>query len=636
MHWFPQIGDFRAELAAAAAEDDDAAKFRRLAELSRHNLDFVQTMQLDRVLDGIAPAVVDRNRRCRIAVLSSITADQLLPGIRVACLRRNILAHTCLPPYGQYRQQLLDRGSALHKFEPQVVLLSFPAREAIAGIPLASSAEAAEERISRFLDDLAGVWSGIRKSLRAGIVQQTFMNVANPLFGSFDRAVPGAPGRVIRRLNERLVEAASANDVSILDMDEAIARRGLDYWFDVTRWLQGKIEISPEAAPLYGELVARIIGAQRGLSSKCLVLDLDNTLWGGVIGDDGVENIVLGEGSATGEAFLAFQHYVRQLAERGVILAVCSKNDETIAESAFREHPEMVLQRADFAAFCANWDDKAANLPRIAEQLNIGIDSLVFADDNPAERERVRRSLPMVAVPELPADPANYARCLSEAGYFEAVVFSEDDLRRREQYAANESRAELESSSESLDDYLENLQMTARAGPFEPVDLQRICQLINKTNQFNTTTRRRDMDEVREIAADPACITLQLRLSDRFGDNGLVSVLILRPVAGRPDTLDVDTWLMSCRVIGRQLEHETLNVLVALAKKRNAKLITASYRPTERNGLIRDLYASLGFEAIPAEGEAEPGETRWRLSVDDYAGHETPIRLVENRYEPVS
>src|SRR5262249_55868537 len=234
--------------------------------------------------------------------------------------------------------------------------------------------------------------------------------------------------------------------VLLLDVARASERDGLDAWFDVTRWLQGKLEIAPTASPAYGELLVRIIAAQRGLSKKCLVLDLDNTLWGGVIGDDGLEGIVLGEGSAAGEAFLALQRYAKQLHQRGVILAVCSKNNPAIAEAAFRDHPEMVLKRTDFASFVANWEDKASNLRRIAEELNIRLDSLVLVDDTPAERARVRESLPMVAVPEIPEDPARVVRCVADAGYFEAVSFTAEDRARNEQYAANASREILRES----------------------------------------------------------------------------------------------------------------------------------------------------------------------------------------------
>src|SRR5207253_484110 len=287
------------------------------------------------------------------------------------------------------------------------------------------------------------LWKAARQALKATAIQQTFLDVTEPLFGSYDRLVAGAPSRMVARLNDLMSEAAASEGVLLLDVARASEIDGIDTWFDAGRWMQAKMEIAPPAAPFYGDLVARIVAAQRGLSKKCLVLDLDNTLWGGVIGDDGLEGIVLGQGSALGEAHLAFQRYALQLKARGVILAVCSKNDSATAEAVFENHPEMVLKRTDIAAFIANWHDKAENLKTIATRLNIGLDSLVFVDDNPVERARVRESLPMVAVPELPEDAARFVPCLADAGYFEAIGFTVEDWQRAAQYAANAEREAL-------------------------------------------------------------------------------------------------------------------------------------------------------------------------------------------------
>jgi FkbH-like protein len=360
------------------------------------------------------------------------------------------------------------------------------------------------------------------------------------------------------------------------------------------------------------------------LSKKCLVLDLDNTLWGGVIGDDGPEGIILGEGTGTGEAHLALQRYAKQLRERGVILAICSKNDPAVAEAVFRDHPEMLLKRSDIAAFVANWEDKAANLRRIAEQLNIGLESLVFVDDNPAERARIRQSLPMVAVPELPADPAHYVRCLADAGYFESVAFTTEDSRRGEQYAANASREALRESSQGMDDFLRGLEMSVTFGPFRTVDLARVAQLIGKTNQFNLTTRRHSLEDVSRFASSDRSLTLQFRLVDRFGDNGLVSVMILHPDPRSPDLLEIDTWVMSCRVFGRQLEQETMNIAVESARRMGARALRAEYIPTAKNGVVSQLYPALGFTR---ELEAAPnhGATRWLLQLSEYVPHATHI-----------
>ena len=358
------------------------------------------------------------------------------------------------------------------------------------------------------------------------------------------------------------------------------------------------------------------------------MLDLDNTLWGGVIGDDGLDGIVLGEGSAAGEAHLALQHYAKQLKERGVVLAVCSKNDVKIAEAAFRDHPEMALRRSDFAAFQANWDDKAQNLKAIAAKLNIGIDSLVFVDDNPIERARVRQSLPMVAVPEMSEDPAHYVRCLAEAGYFEAVAFTAEDRDRAQAYAANAEREALLGSAESMDDFLRGLGMTAVYGPFTAVDHARVVQLINKTNQFNTTTRRYAADEVARIMEDPDSVTLQFRLLDRVGDNGLVSTMILRPAPD--DALEIENWVMSCRVFGRELEYEAMNVAVEAARKSGARALVADYIPTPKNDVISKLYQSLGFSRVDRPGAAD-GATRWVLDLADYVTRKTHIARQEQQ-----
>ena len=508
------------------------------------------------------------------------------------------------------------------------MLFSLTAREAIAGVALTASAAEVDGAIGRFVSELRSLWRKAREIGGAAVIQQTFLDVSEPLFGGYDRMVPGAPATVVTRLNNQVCEAAGRDGVLVLDIARASQRDGIDAWFDVGRWLQGKLEIAPQAAPLYGDLAARILGAQRGLSKKCLVLDLDNTLWGGVIGDDGLDGIVLGEGSAAGEAHLALQHYAKQLKERGVVLAVCSKNDAKIAEAAFRDHPEMVLRRSDFAAFQANWDDKAQNLKAIAARLNIGIDSLVFVDDNPIERARVRQSLPMVAVPELPEDPAHYVRCLAEAGYFEAIAFTAEDRDRAQSYAANAEREALLGSAESMEDFLRGLAMTAVYGPFTAVDHARVVQLINKTNQFNTTTRRYAGDEIARIMEEPDAVTLQFRLLDRVGDNGLVSTMILRPTPDDDEALEIENWVMSCRVFGRELEYEAMNIAVEAAKERGARTLVADYIPTPKNDVISRLYPSLGFTEVDSPTPAN-GATRWALDLADYVTRKTHIVVQE-------
>jgi FkbH-like protein len=430
---------------------------------------------------------------------------------------------------------------------------------------------------------------------------------------------------LIDRVNQQMRTAADDEGVDILALDARIAEDGLAAWHNPVLWHRAKQEISPAAAPFYGELVARLIAARRGLSSKCLVLDLDNTLWGGVIGDDGLSGIALGQGSALGEAYVAFQRYAKDLSRRGIILAVCSKNDEDNAWTPFDQHPEMVLKRADIACLVANWEDKVTNLRSIAQALNIGLDALVFADDNPFERNIVRRELPMVAVPELPADPALYGRCIADAGYFEAPAITWEDRARAAQYQGNAQREASRSASTDLAGYLASLQMRLEWHPFDPIGQQRITQLINKTNQFNLTTRRyTDADVAAAMHAKDA-LTLQLRLTDRFGDNGVIGIVIARPRESGNGEWFIDTWLMSCRVLGRQVEQATMNLLVECASEAGAQTLIGEYRVTAKNGMVQQHYEKLGFTQIPAH---EDGVTTWRRAIADFAPFQTCIETI--------
>ena len=621
----PTARDFRGELRAARTSAG-ALRVQRLRALSQHRLDYLETLQLDRALQALPAEERALLAPVRVAVLSSATIDQLLPAIRVAALRRGLDVYMYAGGYGQYRQETFEPPPALRALAPELVLFSVSARELLGSIPLTARSREADEHIDSFVAGLRGLWRRARAGFDAGIVHQTFLDVTEPVFGSFDRLAPGAPARIVDRLNLRLAEAAVEDDVALLDVARASERTGRDFWFSQARWLQAKQEIAPPAAPAYGELLARIIAARRGLSRKCLVLDLDNTLWGGVIGDEGLQGIVLGAGSAAGEAHAGLQRYAKQLRERGILLAICSKNERATAIAAIERHPEMILRMADFAAVQVNWTDKAENLRAIAQQLNIGPDSLVFVDDSAVERARIREALPMVAVPELPEDVADYVSCLAGAGYFEAVALTSDDRLRAAQYAQNAARDNFRESQQSMGEFLRGLEMKLDCRAFAEVDLPRVTQLINKTNQFNTTGRRHGAEAVAKFAAAAADITLQLRLTDRFGDNGLVSVLILRPLAEDPQAFELDTWVMSCRVFGRELEYEASNIAVETVRARGATRIVADYVRTDKNGVIAGLFAQLGFVPLaepPADGSA--ATTRWVLTLADYRPRTTCI-----------
>jgi FkbH-like protein len=357
--------------------------------------------------------------------------------------------------------------------------------------------------------------------------------------------------------------------------------------------------------------VASLICALSGRSRKCLVLDLDNTLWGGVIGEEGLEGIRLGQGDPESEAFTAFQRYVKGLRDRGVLLATCSKNEDSVAREVFLKHPGMVLQLTDISCFIANWQDKATNLRAIAQQLDIGLDSLVFIDDEPAERALIRRAFPEVVVPEMPDDPAEYIQSLEKHRCFQIVSLAREDLERADYYRANSGRTAAASSSNSLEEFLASLDMVARVAPVEPATLERSAQLISRSNQFNLTTRRHSAAEVRSRMESAEWVTLTVSLADRFGENGLISLLMAR---GENRDLFIDTWVMSCRVLKRTVEHFLLNQLCALARDKGLLAIHGEYIPTPRNVLVRDHYREMGFAQVSAGPD---GRTLWTLSLEE-------------------
>ena len=628
LHWLPKPADFKGSLAeiAGCTTSDPARAAQLLRRLASQQVDYFGTLQLDRRLTEIQGASGSWPE-VRVALLGTCSVDHLRAPIRIGGARQQILITTYAADFGQHRQELMLAASGLHAFKPDVVLLCLQLADVLEPLPLSASLADVDAAIVEAVEDMVGLWRLATANLGATVIQHTFLPTAHPLFGNFDTRVPASPRALATRLNIAVAEAADREGVLLLDLAGWAQTHGMERWFDRTRWFHAKQLVAPTAAVFYGDLVGRMVAAVRGASAKCLVLDLDNTLWGGVIGDDGLSGIVLGQGSAAGEAFVAFQHYVRQLAERGVILAVCSKNDPAVAEEAFT-HADMVLRREDIAVFVANWEDKPANLRRIAQALNIGIDSLVFFDDNPAEREIVRQTLPDVRVLEVPADCTEYVNCLAESGFFEAVGFTQEDQTRGKQYAANAERQKA--AGTDLPAFLRSLDMRLLVAEFDARDMARIVQLTGKTNQFNLTTRRHNTSAMEAFASDPACIALSFRLLDRFGDNGLICVAVAVPEDRQ--ALRVDTLLMSCRVLGRQVEEEVLHQIVLAARERGACRLIGEYRPTPRNGMVRDLYRRLGFNFI---GEAADGCVTWSLDLADYLPPDTAITIVTKQSQPV-
>jgi FkbH-like protein len=628
--WLPELPNWHDHAKGALAVNDAAEKWRELVRLAGTRVDLLRTSRLDLMLrkafsmapgEDIAPAV-------RVAMLGTSTLAHLHGGIRVGLLRRGFFASIYEPDYGQVFQELSNLGSGFYDFAPDVAILSEDARQATREVRALANLDDTRALVAASIKRMEANWGTIRDRARCQIVQQTIMPAIPNLLGSNEHRLASSQSAFARRLNDAIREAADRAGVDVLAIDDLVQSEGLGAWHDPSLWCSAKQEISPRVAHIYGDAAARIVAARKGRSGKCLVLDLDNTLWGGVIGDDGLDGIVLGQGSARGEGFLQFQEYALAQAQRGIILAVVSKNDEANALLPFESHPDMLLRKKDISCFIANWEDKATNIRRVAQELNIGLDSLVFVDDNPFERELVRRELPMVSVPEVSENPAEIPGLLAAAGYFEGVAVTAEDLARTESYRANRERADLLGEATDLGSYLQSLEMDLRWGEFDTLNLTRVTQLINKTNQFNLTTRRYSEEEVREVIASPADIGLHFRLLDKFGDNGIIGILIGR---GLDDVLVIDTWLMSCRVLGREVESAMLNVLCESAVAAGHVRIEGRFIPTAKNSMVRDLYDRLGFDLI---GDEPGGERCYSLDLSAFQPGALPMTIGKVMHEP--
>ena len=551
-----------------------------------------------------------------------------MPALVGTALRHGLLLDVTEGAYNNAAQEAMDPSSLMRTAGLDMAIVATDRR--ILGLDAAApSAEAAELKVQEAIRRLRMIVTALQPAVASAVFIQTVAPPIEPLFGSFDRVQAGSPFSMAVALNNGLAEWAAEGGIVLIDIARLAGNVGLEAWDSPRHWHASKLSFNPEMTPVYADVVTRTIAAVRGKSRKCLVLDLDNTLWGGVIGDDGVEGIDIGQGSATGEAFLAIQRMVLELRDRGVVLAVCSKNELEVAKAPFAQHPEMLLREDHIAVFQANWTDKAANLRLIAETLNIGVDALVFLDDNPAERMQVRRELPQVAVPELPDDPALYPRTLAAAGYFEAVAFSQEDRERAAFYQGNALRTAALQGSTDFDGYLRSLKMTCTIAPVDTTSRSRVAQLINKSNQFNLTTRRYSEREVADLQNDPTKHAIQIRLRDCFGDNGIISVIIADVGA---EAWEIDTWLMSCRVLGRKVEDAALAHLVFAARQAQARYLVGRYIPSAKNAMVAGHYAKLGFSQV---GESTDGSTAWQLDTLAFRPPDLPMHLEDAARLPV-
>ena len=626
--WLPRAPkDFTEKLKALQPSVGTAG--RELIKLASHALDLNQLTKLARAI-GKAQAEgssLDPMIPFRVAVLSNSTIDLIVPALIASAARYGVALEVIQPSYDQVAQEALTPDSKVNRANPDAVLFALDYR----ALPLKLSLGNLEESLATVqgaIGYLQLLRNGIKANSTAVCIFQTLAPPPETLFGSLDCALPGTLRNIVDNINRELTELAlGAGDV-LLDVATLAETVGLGDWHSAHLWNMAKFPFSEELIPLYSDHVARTIAAIRGKSRKALVLDLDNTVWGGVIGDDGLAGIQIAQGDARGEAHLAVQRLALDLRQRGIVLAVSSKNTDEVAREPFEKHPEMLLKLEHIAIFQANWTDKASNIQAIAEELSLGLDAMVLLDDNPVERGLVRSLLPQVAVPELPEDPAYYARTLAAAGYFEAVSFVSDDLKRAGFYQDNAKRANLQKRLGGVDAYLASLDMIITFQPFDSTGRARITQLINKSNQYNLTTRRYTDPEVAEAENDPDVFTLQVRLSDVFGDNGMISVIICRP--GAPGVWEIDTWLMSCRVLGRKVEHMALRKIVECARSAGIHTLVGTYSPTDRNKLVVDHYEKLGFTKV---SEEPSGLTRWELLTERTDLESAPMKVLSVGFE---
>jgi FkbH-like protein len=545
----------------------------------------------------------------RIAVLGGSTTHDIAGILELFLLHHGILPKFYESEFGQYWQDAMFPNSALKEFSPDIIFIHTSNRNIMQYPQMLDDAAALEKaESSRF----SQMWDKLSAEYACPIIQNNFEYPFYRLLGNKDATDVHGRTNFIAHLNLDFAEYASSHEnFFINDINWQSADYGLREWSDPFYWHMYKYALALPAVPYLAHNVANIIKSIFGKNKKAFVLDLDNTLWGGVIGDDGAENIAIGQEASAGQVFSEFQSYIKSHKQIGVILNVASKNEEENAIAGLN-HPDSILTPDDFISIKANWEPKSANIAIMAKQLALNPDSFVFVDDNPAEREIVRQQLPGISVPEI-SIPEHYILEIDRAGYFETTVLTGDDAKRNAQYKENAERAILLETFADYEEYLLSLEMTADIRPFESMYMSRIAQLTNKSNQFNLTTKRYTQPEIEAAAADANRITLYGKLTDKFGDNGVVTVAIGRI---EETTLHMELWLMSCRVLKRGMEDALLDELVGAAKARGLTEIRGYYYPTNKNGMVRDFYGRMGFAKI---NEGEDGSSTWALVTGGYA-----------------
>ena len=587
----------------------------RACQAARDLLLKFPTLRSTRVVRNALDAHIERNpllKPVRMALLSSFSSEFLHNHLIAQGLASGLAIDIFQGGFGLFRQEILDADSGLYRGEPNVLLLAIEGAdwvpEAYRDFLRPRSMEF-DEIVRRFRDEAHALLSAFRGRCNAPVVMHNFAPPSYLAAGALDARQPQGQQELIRRLNDALADISrTITGVHLLDYAALVGRHGAANWYDVRMQHFAR---APIAAMMQTHLAAehlKYLRALNGLSKKCLVVDLDNTLWGGVLGEEGPLGIQLGA-TYPGSAFVEFQHRLLDLHTRGVILAVASKNNPSDVDEVFQANPAMVLKKSHFAEMQVHWNSKTVSLPEIARRLNIGLEHCVFADDNPVECEEVRRSLPMVTVIELPSQPERYSEVLLQEGLFDTLGLTDEDRRRGELYRQRAEAETLRASIGSVEDYYRDLQMELSLAPVDRISLPRAAQLTQKTNQFNATTRRYSEADIERRTSDANWIVTSIGVRDRFGDNGIVGFVMAHCEDG---VLNVDTFLLSCRVIGRGVETAMLAHLCDCARAKEARSLTATVIPSSKNEPVRDLFARHGFVRVNEEAD---GTTRWAFDL---------------------
>jgi FkbH-like protein len=540
------------------------------------------------------PLIPTKREKLRLAILGGCSLYPLRELIEQTLFSAGFSCEIFTGEFDNYISEAMDPDSALYAFEPQLVIMIPSDKRCHYRGKLTDPRQVITEDALRTAEDTLELCRQVHARTRAEVILTNYLPPSRLDPGLFRTRTLASEWNFRKSVNMELGLHAPGF-VHLCDLEFLSSRRGTLSCRDEKGWFESKQLFSPDFMVDVAHEVAHIARSLRQSAKKVLVLDLDNTLWGGVIGDDGLEGIELGDTSARGEAFKSFQRAILSLTERGVLLAIASKNDHEKAIEPFEKHPDMVLKSHHIVSFKANWNPKSDNIRQIANDLELGLDSFVFVDDNPAEVDIVRQYVPEVATLLLSADPSEYAGQLLDGRWFEPRSITEEDAARTQKYHEEGQRKSLLVSSTNMDDYLASLEMSAQVWEFQDVDVARISQLINKSNQFNLTTRRRTESEVRALLHDPDYTCFTVRLADRFGDHGLISVVCCRQ---EDSTLVVDTWLMSCRVLKRQVEELVLNEIFRISAQRNCRRVLGIYLRTSKNGMVQDLYPRMGFALV--------------------------------------